>query len=329
MADSTLAAIRTKVRKLTRSPVEELLSTTDLDEQINTFIQYDFPEILRLFSLKTTFEFYVQPNIDTYPPSSVATNPLFQFDQRYITFEGPIYIAGLEGQLSQSRAEFYRIYPFVNSVVDTQLRGDGVTLIFTGTLTQLPILQGQVVFTVIGANNVGLILSDGTTVVPSFPVGLLTSPDGLNFGTINYLTGAFTLTFGTAPSAGQPIFAETYPYVAARPTTVLYYDDTFVVRPIPDKAYKIILDAYIRPTELLAAGTSPQLQQWWQYIAYGAAKKIFEERTDMQSVEMITPEFNKQERLVLRRTIVQQANERTSTIYVSQVQSNYSSGNQF
>lgn len=329
MADSTLNAIRLKIRRLTRSPSTAQLTDATIDEYVNTFIQYDFPESLRLFSLKTTFEFYVQPNIDTYPPSSVVTDPLFQFDQRYITFEGPVYIAGLEGQLSQSRAEFYRIYPFVNSVVDTQLRGDGVTLIFTGTLTQLPILQGQVVFTVIGANNVGLILSDGTTVVPSFPVGLLTSPDGLNFGTINYLTGAFTLTFGTAPSAGQPIFAETYPYVAARPTTVLYYDDTFVVRPIPDKAYKIILDAYIRPTELLAAGTSPQLEQWWQYIAISASIKIFQDRMDMDSVQLLLPEANKQERLVLRRTIVQQANERTSTIYVSQIQSNYSSGNQF
>lgn len=329
MADSTLNAIRLKIRRLTRSPSTTQITDATIDEYVNTFIQYDFPESLRLFSLKTTFEFYVQPNIDTYPPSSVVTDPLFQFDQRYITFEGPVYIAGLEGQLSQSRSEFYRIYPFVNSVVDTQLRGDGVTLVFNGTLTQLPILQGQVVFTVIGPNNVGLILSDGTTVVPSFPTGLLTSPDGLNFGTINYLTGAFTLTFGTAPSAGQPIFAETYPYVAARPTTVLYYDDTFVVRPIPDKAYKIILDAYIRPTELLASGASPQLQQWWQYIAYGASKKIFEDRMDMDSVQLIMPEFNKQERLVLRRTIVQQANERTSTIYVSQIQSNYSSGNQF
>jgi len=329
MADSTLSAIRLKIRRLTRSPSTTQITDATIDEYVNTFIQYDFPESLRLFSLKTTFEFYVQPNIDTYPPSAVATDPLFQFDQRYITFEGPVYIAGLEGQLSQSRAEFYRIYPFVNSVVDTQLRGDGITLVFNGTLTQLPILQGQVVFTVIGANNVGLILSDGTTVLPSFPVGLLTSPDGANFGTINYLTGAFTLTFGTAPSAGQPIFAETYPYVAARPTTVLYFDDTFVVRPIPDKAYKVILDAYIRPTELLAAGTSPQLEQWWQYIAYGASKKIFEDRMDMDSVQLIMPEFNKQERLVLRRTIVQQANERTSTIYVSQIQSNYSSGNQF
>jgi hypothetical protein len=31
---------------------------------------------------------------------------------------------------------------------------------------------------------------------------------------------------------------ETYPYVAAIPIMVLYYDDKFTVRPVPDKAYK-------------------------------------------------------------------------------------------
>ena len=55
--------------------------------------------------------------------------------------------------------------------------------------------------------------------------------------------------------------------------------------------------------------------QWWQYIAYGASKKIFEDRMDNDSVDLIMPEFKTQERLVLRTTLTQQANERTVTIY--------------
>ena len=77
MADSTLAAVRLKVRRLTRSPSAAQISDATIDEYINTFIQYDFPEHLRLFTLKTTFNFFVQPNIDTYFPSTVATDPLF------------------------------------------------------------------------------------------------------------------------------------------------------------------------------------------------------------------------------------------------------------
>lgn len=319
MADSTLAAIRTKVRKLTRSPTESLLSTFDLDQYINTFVQYDFPEHLRLFSLKTTFSFFAQPNVDTYVPSTDINNPLFEFDQRYITFEGPVFVSGQEASLTQSREEFYRVWPYVNSIINTQLVGNGVNVGFNGTLSQTPILQGQVLFTVKDANNAGLILSDNDRQLVTPNVGLLTSTDGVSTGTINYLTGAFTLNWGTPPALSQPIFAEIYPYSPGYPTMMLYYDDQFVLRPIPDKAYKVTLDAYIRPTELLATNQSPELQQWWQYIAYGAAKKIFEDRTDMESVQMILPEFNKQERLVLRRTIVQQANERIATIYTTQV----------
>jgi hypothetical protein len=72
---------------------------------------------------------------------------------------------------------------------------------------------------------------------------------------------------------------------------------------------------YVRPDALLASGQAPELEEWWQYIAYGAAKKIFEDRMDMDSVQQILPEFNQQQRLCLRRTIVQNSNTRVATIY--------------
>jgi hypothetical protein len=312
---TTLATIQNKVRRLTRSPSEVVLSTDNINEYINTFILYDFPEHLRLFFLKTTFYFFTQPNIDTYAPSSITTDPLYQFDQIYTSFEGPIYIAGFEARLSQSREEFYRIFPFVNNVQQTGISGDGSTLTFSGFVTPIPLLRGQVVFTSKDANNNGLILSDSNT-----SDGTLTSPDGVSTGTINYLTGAFTLNWNVAPAANQPIISETYPYTPSRPTLVLYYDTQFTVRPIPDQSYKIIMDAYIRPTYLMDSGQSPQLQQWWQYIAYGAAKKVFEDRMDLDSVALIMPEYKKQEALVLRSTLVQQANERVATIYTDQSQ---------
>jgi hypothetical protein len=100
---------------------------------------------------------------------------------------------------------------------------------------------------------------------------------------------------------------------------MLYFDDAFVLRPVPDKVYPVEFEVYRRPSELLAVNASPELEQWWQYIAYGAAKKIFEDQSDMDSVQQIMPEFKQQERLVLRRTIVQQTNERVATIYTDQL----------
>jgi len=59
----------------------------------------------------------------------------------------------------------------------------------------------------------------------------------------------------------------------------------------------------------------PQIAQWWQYIAYGASKKVFEDRFDFDSVQQIMPEFKQQEAFVLSTTACQQVNERTVTIY--------------
>ena len=128
------------------------------------------------------------------------------------------------------------------------------------------------------------------------------------------------MNWTTAVVAGTPIISETYPYTPGRPTMMLYYDTVFTLRPVPNISYKVTLNAYIRPTQLLATNQSPQLQQWWQYIAYGAAKKVFENRMDLDSVALITPEFNKQERLVLRSTLVQQSNQRIPTIYTVNTQ---------
>jgi len=316
-ANSTLQAIYTKIRQLTRSPSEAQLSTADMDQQINTFVLYDFPENLRLFALKTTFSFFTQPNVDSYGASTDPANPLYEFYQNYISVEPPVYIAGYEASYTQSRTEFYRAFPYVNSIASTGLSGDGILTIFNGKLSQIPVLPGQVTFTAKDANNNGLVLYDDGT-------GILRNPNGIvggNYGTINYLTGDFILIFLTPPADGAVIYSETYPYAAGRPTMMLFYDNVFTLRPVPDLAYKVTLNAYVRPTQFISTNQSPYLQQWWQYIAYGAAKKIFENRMDLESVNAIMPEFNKQERLVLRTTLVQQANQRVATIYTLNNQS--------
>ncbi len=150
---------------------------------------------------------------------------------------------------------------------------------------------------------------------------LVNTNTGAINGTINYVTGVVTnLTFPVAPRLSEPINSHTVPYVTSRSTAVLYYNNEFTVRPVPDQPYEIKMDAYIRPTALLEAGDEPALEQMWQYIAYGAAKKILEDRTDLETVQLLMPEFKQQERLVLRRTLVQYSNDRVATIYTSQTE---------
>jgi hypothetical protein len=342
---STLTAIENKVRKLTRTPTAAQMSTADIDEYINTFIVYDMPEHLRQFNLHRQFTFYANPYQDTYETSAVATNPLFNFKNAVISVNGPVYIGGYQSFFSQSREQFFGIYPKVNSIASTGFVGDGVTVAptFTGNVnTNLigtsgngyVLLQNEVLFSTVSTTNAGLALvdvpvvdaatgnptSNGNLYVPGLqpaipPVAVTPA------NTINYVTGVYKITFpaGSIIKLGAPINSQTVPQVCTIPQALLYFDGKFTLRPVPDQPYRVNFEVFVRPTFLAGIGESPELEEWWQYIAYGAAKKIFEDRMDLESVQNIMPEFKKQELLCLRRTIVQNTNDRTSTIYTEQV----------
>jgi len=308
----TLGDIRTKVRRLTRNPSPSQLTDQNIDDYVNTFILYDLPEHLRLFALRQTLTFYTNPGQDVYETNTIAPlDPLYDFKNVYMSVHPPVYVAGYQTFFSQSREQFFGVYPMASSIV-TIGTGDGVLFVFAGTLDQIPVIANNVQFNSIDANGNGLVAIDNGV------GGLINPSSGVFAGNINYTTGVYNVIFAAPPAVGAAINAQTYPYVAARPTGVLYYNYQFTVRPVPDQVYPINVEVYRRPTALLAAGTSPLLEQWWQYIAYGASKKVFEDRADMEGVQVIMPEFKRQEILVLRNTIVQQSNVRTATIFTEQ-----------
>ncbi len=318
MANSTLQAIRTKVRRLTRSPSLSQLSNNDLDEYINTFILYDFPEHLRLFSLRTVLTFYTQPGVDVYDTNTTdPQNALYNFKNKYIAVHPPVFMAGIQSFYTQWRDVFYGYYPQTNSIADTQLRGDGTPGPFSGTLLGFPVLQNNVVINCLDANGTAMILVDYPSDNILGALGPVNTPQVLPspYGQVNYITGAFTVIFPSNTQVQAPIFSETIPYQPGKPLAMLYYDNKFTIRPVPDKSYVINIEADVRPTELIQSSDIPELEQWWQYIAYGAALKLFQDRSDYDSAQQIMPEFKQQERLVLRTSITQQVNERTVTIY--------------
>ncbi|MFI5332569.1 MAG: hypothetical protein ACHQVS_00540 [Candidatus Babeliales bacterium] len=322
MAD-TLQGIQTKVRRLTRSMSESVLSTVDLNDYINTFVLYDMPEHLRLFDLRTQFTFYCNPYQDVYVTDTTlnVNDPLYNFKNLYISVHPPLYIAGFEAMYTQSREQLFGVYPGINFIQSIGVAGNGITQTFTGVVPNSPFLQNQVLFSSIDTMNNGLSLIDVPT---SNSAGNLVVPGTATVqGTVNYVTGAFTLTFPTAPGSGQPINSQTVPYVPQIPLAMLYYDDKFTLRPVPDQPYRINFEVFKRPTQLIASNQVPELEQWWQYIAYGAAKKVLEDRMDLDSVALILPEFLKQQNLVLRRTLIQYANQRVATIYTEQTSVGY------
>lgn len=329
---STLTQIRTKVRRLTRSLSSSQLSDAQIDDYVNTFVLYDFPEHLRLFNLQTTFTFFTEPFIDTYESNDTASSVFYNFKNKYLNIMPPIYVAGKQSLFLESREQFFGMYPMFNSIASIGTTGDGLTTAFTGVintqqaiipsgLTQIVLLlRNNVLFSSVDVNGNSLAMIDypisptiGNLYVPGGAPTSTVAQDVNNF--INYTTGAFKVTFTAAPDTGIAINSQTVAVQPTIPQSMLFYDGKFTMRPVPDQAYRVQMEVARRPTELLSASQSPELAEWWQYIAYGASKKVFEDRMDLESVQQILPEFQKQQTLIQRRTIVQQTSQRTTTIY--------------
>jgi len=298
---STLEKIRIKIRRLTKSPSISQIADDTIDDYINTFILYDFPSHLKTFNLRKTLTFYTEPFKDTYEGEDIVPN----FNNIYTSIYENIYISGRRATYTQDRDQMFTIYPRTETKAKIG-QGNGVTVAYAGTLKSNPVLRNYVMFSSIDANNDGLAVYDdgdgnliGDAVV----------------GAINYVTGAYAFTLTSAPANGETVYSQTVPYVPSIPTTVLYHHDQFMFRPVPDQPYRVEVEVAQRPTELINDGDMPEISQQWQYIAYGAAKKIFEDRMDMESVQKIMSEFKEQELLVNRRTIDQISSQRVATIY--------------
>lgn len=316
---STLQTIINKIRRITRTPSVLQLSDQEIGDYINTFVIYDMPDSIKTFDFRTTFTWYCNPYQDVYNTDTSVLpvgDPLYNFKNLYISVHPPVYLAGNEVYYTQSREEFYRNYPQQLNIQQIAT-GDNVTTFFFGTITSIPIQSGTVVFSAISINNEGLKIYD----IPNNPsdgLGLLYDVDtNLAVGTINYVTGDYSLTFSAAPLANTQVNIQCYPYQAAMPRAVLYYANQFTLRPIPDQPYAITMDVFKRPTALLDTDNSvPELNEMWQYIAWGASKKIFEDRMDMDSVAQLMSEFKQQEEFVLNKTVMELKNQRVATIYV-------------
>jgi len=214
---STLANIYTKIRRITRSPSNSQLTDANLNEYINSFVLYDFPEHLRLFDMKQTFSFYTSPNIGEYETNTTnVDDPLYNFNNKYISISNPVYVAGVQVYFTQSREQFFNIYPSSSSI-SLITNGDGITTNFAGTIQNKPFMRNNVQFTSVDSDGEGLILIDNPGTIPGFPnLGVLTVPntDAPLCGTVNYDTGVFALDFRdiagnlVAPGVGKGIYSQ-------------------------------------------------------------------------------------------------------------------------
>lgn len=336
----SLSDIITKVRRITARPSATQISDLEIMRYINTFYVFDMPEHMRMESLRVNYQFTTKANV-----------PVYDFPtELYLTNMPPVFIAGYQSYMTQSRQNFFRINPELNYLQLSVYTGNGTAGPYTGQfLINTPVLPGfkpnppgaysatacQAKYinwnliisgqdtngntvTLVDDGQGNLIDANDTATPPSFPTVR---------GSIDYSTGAIDInaTGFTAPiGTSNPINCQYIPYVASRPQAVCFYGDQFYLYPIPDQAYTVSFEAYKYPIPFntdSAQGevvTNPQLREWWQLLAYGAADKIFADNADFENMQKFRPLLDEQMKLCMRRTIVQQTAERTASIYTEQ-----------
>lgn len=285
-----LAQIITKVRQLTSTPTQEQLSDATITDYINTYYVYTMP-----------FELKEQINLQPYNFTTTANTDTYAVSGAFQTDEPMAYANGYPLVFYQDRDVFYQDWP-QQYTQDQVASASGATATFAGTTQASPIIKGT------------YFITDGTQVAFDKSDGILyqtIATVDTAVGTINYLTGAFSVTFNSIPVAGTLVYDNYQAYQPARPQGILFYNNQFTFRPIPDQVYQITMQGFITQIPLGDATSNPPNQvlplqtEWGQLIAYGAALDIFMDRSDIGAYNNTFPVFKRFENVALGRFVEQ------------------------
>lgn len=320
---STVDFIRQKIRYLTASAGSSALTTAMIDQYINNFYNNDFPYAIKIDQTRSVYTFFSRPNIDRYPLD-------VNFNQ---SMRAPLYVDGILGSFFKDRNQFYNLWPRFPTLFQP-ISGDGMKNSFTFTIAA-PFLSKEVTLGGTDANGIAISVNDDgngnlllqvpnpVTTIPIYnqngipPIPGLhnqnTGNPGLNYqgtqstgftnaiGTVNYVTGVFNINFPVAPAAGQSMTLRVSQYQPGRPYCLLYWNNEITIRPVPKFIHKIEVESYLTPVAFMLSTDLPILNQWAQYIAYGAAMEILRDRQDVEGIENLREGFMRQESLVLER----------------------------
>lgn len=351
MSTATLEDIITKVRKLTGTGNSLQLTDASIIDYINSFYLYDFPSQFRSLQLKNTFTINTIQNIDTYP---------FDFEH-YETLESPAYLDKKLVPLYNTPWPFYSLFFNWQNREDLET-GDGSVGPYSGTVLDIPINRSYnnnpmadtqtasvasfatgsypPVFNEPNPARVQNILISANTAAGTLNV----TDDGngnligdATSGTIDYLTGVVAnLNFSSAIPSGEDIKIAYNPSNPSIPQAILFWQNQVTLRPVPDRGYTVEITAYRRPSQTIlgtvdseAPNTAgvPELLEWWETLAAGASKKIFEDRQDSDGIILMDKMLEERYLLNETRTYAQLGKQRIDTLFSDQL--NGSSGGYF
>lgn len=340
-ANSTVAYIRRKVRRLTTSPSESQLPTALIDEYINNFYVNDFAYGIKIDQMRDVFTFYTQPYIDRYP-----------LDVNYNQgVRSPFYVDGIQGDFFKDRLQFFNVWPKFPTRFQPA-GGDGTNQVFAFTVPG-PFLRGEVTLGTVSTTGAPITISDdgrghlyfrypsGQNIVPpqntnpgvagmhNANTGNPGLTNSILVGTVEYVTGIFAFDLsitGYIPAAGEMFTLFVSQYQPGKPGSMMFWNNELVIRPVPKLIHKITVETYLTPVQFMLSTDSPILNQWAKYLSLGASIDILFDRQDFEGVKTLAVELEKQEDLVLERQGVEEINTATPTMFNSSQQVYWNGG---
>jgi hypothetical protein len=357
----TLANAIYKCRKLTASTNNFQITDAQIVMYMNSFYTYDLPAKYRSLKLKDFFTFTTQQGVAVYPFNSeiytTVEMPCYVNNRETKIYFDPWNFYGVNFNWQQGPETFatgtsttgpYNGYTIGKHILPSSNNDPGP--MFSPSL-YFP--QGRVqniLITVnIGYMNTLNVTDDGagnlieiveTNKTPQTQSGWTyyrnyyrsSGQSPTPMGTINYQTGQISnLYFSKPVPQGACITIAYNTKTLSIPLAMLFYQNQITMAPVPDRGYTVQITAYRSPTKALLAQNlsgNPELSEWWEILAVGAAKKIYEDRLDSDGVMFIDKMLKERYDIIETRTYAEIGSRQIYTIYTDQVTQNYS-GNGF
>jgi len=284
MSTWTLSEIRQKVRQVTGRLTPDELSNNQIDNYINHYYQYTFPAEVKLDRKFTYYTF-----------NTIGNQAYYDFPEGFTNFVPPAQIAYRSINWYQDPAMFYQQNPQLIAGPLPQWVGDGVTVTFTVSVVGFPIMPGTLLISD-NAETFADTNKDWTTNNVTF-----TGSDG-GTCTVNYDTGAISVTFVSAPISGVNIYLQYLLFNPGLPKAVLEYNNQFQFTPVPNTAYNFTVKAYKVVDPLINSTDRPPLDEWGPCIAYGAARDIQADFGELDAYAQTTALYKEQVDYIMTRT---------------------------
>jgi len=338
MTVGLLGDIIERIRIVSATGRSSQLTDEKIIKYINAYYINDFPSDLRILKLKDIYTFNTIQGVDVYP---------FDFDN-WMGVSAPAFIAKIQVPLFQDWNSFYG-RNFNASTSEIFDYGDGTVGPYSGSTVGSPmrrsVYNNPMVVTQTaptGVSPAGYPPNFGNpniTRIQNILISANTASSTLHVtddgagnlignctsGTIDYLTGVITnLSFSVSVPTDNEIRVQYIKTTFGKPTAILFQHNQFVLSAVPDQAYAVEMEAFRQPSKALLGTTSttafnesgrPEEFSWWELIVYGVSKKLYQERLDMEGVQMMQVFIEEQLSNIRSKTYGQLGSRQIPTMY--------------